>query len=182
MRLRIKRSRRKVTYYYYVERQDPRREELLAVDNIHDALDAYERKVKRLSPEDRQSALCFGEGALNDDDHKRIFATMSKGAKTRGLELTLSESDIKDMLNKSGGRCAVTGLLFNNTKPSHAKIRPWVPSVDRIDSTKGYITGNVRLVCACVNLAMNQFGDEVLLMIATGIIKQMGLAPVRKNY
>jgi hypothetical protein len=43
---------------------------------------------------------------------------------------------------------------------------PYGPSLDRINSQKGYVRGNVRLVCTAVNFGLGQWGDEVFLPIA----------------
>lgn len=37
-----------------------------------------------------------------------------------------------------------------------------MPSIDRIDSNKGYVRGNIRIVCYIANLAMSQFGEGAL--------------------
>lgn len=42
-----------------------------------------------------------------------------------------------------------------------------MPSIDRIDTTRGYTPDNVRLVCAAVNLALNQFGEGIFFRIVT---------------
>ncbi len=48
---------------------------------------------------------------------------------------------------------------------------PWAPSVDRIDSSKGYVPGNVRLVCVAANLAMNEWGEDVLARVARAYVE-----------
>jgi hypothetical protein len=56
-------------------------------------------------------------------------------------------------------RCAVTSMAFKDEKPKGLRIRPWMPSIDRIDSKAGYAPGNIRIVCGFVNVAMNGFGE-----------------------
>src|SRR5690606_14675681 len=64
--------------------------------------------------------------------------------------------------------CAVTGL------PLSAEIvngrQPYAPSLDRVDSSKGYEEGNCRVVCVAANLAMNVWGEAVLLKMGRGIV------------
>lgn len=36
-------------------------------------------------------------------------------------------------------------------------------SLDRIDSSKGYIEGNVEFVCSAINLAKNNFSKEAMV-------------------
>lgn len=58
--------------------------------------------------------------------------------------------------------CAVTGIPFVYDVPGH----PLMPSLDRIDSSKGYTADNVRLVCWAVNCAASTWGLEAYLAIA----------------
>ena len=44
-------------------------------------------------------------------------------------------------------------------------------SIDRIDSTKGYIEGNIRLVCAAVNFMKHRMNDEELVWWCKEIVK-----------
>lgn len=54
-----------------------------------------------------------------------------------------------------GWRCAMTGTEFNFDK---SKTNLTYPSIDRIDSNKGYTLSNMWLVCTAVNLGKSQFG------------------------
>ena len=64
------------------------------------------------------------------------------------------------------GYCEVTGIPFDLTSQksstSHAK-NPWVPSLDRIDSTGVYCKENVQLVVYMYNVCKSEFshGDVV---------------------
>ena len=48
-------------------------------------------------------------------------------------------------------------------------------SLDRIDSSKGYTVENCRLVCTAVNLAMNEWGEDVLERIALYYRRKRGI-------
>ena len=70
------------------------------------------------------------------------------------------------------GRCAVSGLAFSDERHEDAFVKtPFAPSLDRIDSTAGYLKGNVRLVCMAANFALNQWGDDVLRRLAHGVVE-----------
>ena len=57
------------------------------------------------------------------------------------------------------GRCAVSGLEFSEVQVGGGRARrPYAPSLDRIDTRRGYEPDNVRLVCAVANFAMNAWG------------------------
>ena len=61
------------------------------------------------------------------------------------------------------GICEVSGLpIFHHT----GKVEWDSISIDRIDSTKGYVYSNVRVVCYAVNVALNNWGLEQFLKVA----------------
>jgi hypothetical protein len=90
---------------------------------------------------------------------RTMWRRHQKGAKQRGLVFTISAEDVAAVLEDQGRVCAVTGLPFRSEKPEGMRIRPWAASLDRIDGKRGYEPGNIRVVCAFVNVAMNGFGE-----------------------
>jgi hypothetical protein len=58
------------------------------------------------------------------------------------------------------GKCAITGVPIY-TKSRKIKA-PDTASLDRIDSSLGYIKGNVQFVAYAVNLAKNDFTQDVI--------------------
>lgn len=70
-------------------------------------------------------------------------------------EFELDHDWMIEQLEKQNYRCLLTGLPFS----SDATYRnPYAPSIDRIDSRKGYTRDNSRLVLHSVNLALSNFG------------------------
>lgn len=61
------------------------------------------------------------------------------------------------MYQKQEGRCAVTGVTMR--KPIKPRD-PFQPSIDRINSQKGYTPKNIRIVCLIVNMAMFTWGQD----------------------
>lgn len=62
------------------------------------------------------------------------------------------------VLHMQGGICPLTGLTLTFTAGSGFVFTN--ASLDRIDQTKGYIQGNVRLVTLWANYARNSLTDE----------------------
>lgn len=98
-----------------------------------------------------------------------IYNTTKKNAAKRGRPFTLTPEQFRRLVDRSEGRCMMTGIPFE-TKWYDGCRRPFMPSIDRIDSSKGYSDGNVRLVCVLVNLAMNEWGIEPLLRVARNLV------------
>ena len=88
--------------------------------------------------------------------------TMSKHrAATTGMAYDIDPQFMRDMLAQQGGRCAVTGREFSLERIGR-RGRPYAPSIDRVDSDGGYTRGNVRIVLACINYMMNDYGEQVV--------------------
>lgn len=87
------------------------------------------------------------------------YSSSEKNAVRRSIHWDLSRQDFFKMVMESKGRCALTGIRFRITREKGRQ--PFAPSIDRIDSTKGYTAKNCRLVCVIVNYALNEFGDDV---------------------
>lgn len=92
----------------------------------------------------------------------QCFARAKQNARVRkgGIPFDISRDDIIRLLEAANWRCAVTGVLFSTEKISGRA--PFAPSIDRVDSAKGYTPDNCRVVCVAANYAMNIWGDDVL--------------------
>lgn len=61
------------------------------------------------------------------------------------------------------GACELTGYPLDLVlDPVKHRRKFNGPSIDRIDSTKGYTYDNIRVVLNIVNYAMNVYGEDVL--------------------
>lgn len=89
-----------------------------------------------------------------------LWKACRKNAGSRKIPFALTLDDVEQLVKRSGLKCEVTGIKFNDIKPDGMRVRPWRASLDRKDSAIGYTAENCRLVCTSVNLAMNQFGES----------------------
>lgn len=99
------------------------------------------------------------------DEWVRDASRNTKYRQRNGLANGLTEIQVRQLIARSNGKCEVTGLPFADGMPSHAKRRPFAPSIDRINSTLPYSIDNCRLVCFSVNVALNQWGDGIFDLI-----------------
>jgi hypothetical protein len=81
----------------------------------------------------------------------------------------MSKLEFAAIVERAGGQCEVSGIAFSDHRPPGARVRPWAPSIDRIECAQGYSASNCRLVCAAVNLAINEFGTDVFTKIALAV-------------
>lgn len=118
---------------------------------VYDKIQAGEIKLERLSTHPQNIERL----------KKQMYFSMQNRAARKGFGI-MAQQEFDRLWEYSGGRCAITHARFS-MKPEKGKFkRPWAPSIDRIDVTKGYEFTNCRLVCTAVNLAMNEWGEKVL--------------------
>lgn len=101
-----------------------------------------------------------------------VLAQVRKNAAARGLEVALTRTEVVALLARADGACEVTGLPFSAEKDDGMRMRPWFPSVDRIDGSGGYTFNNCRIVCAYANLALNEFGPEMFARLARAFMRK----------
>lgn len=102
------------------------------------------------------------------------FTTARKNARKRCIPFSLTKTDVEILVQRCAGRCEISGLPFDLAAHATASRRPFAPSIDRINSSKGYARDNVRIVCVIANLALNEWGDETLLVLANAIVAKSG--------
>lgn len=99
-----------------------------------------------------------------------IFRTWY-GAKYRaedlGRDFDLTSDDIWYLWMTQGGKCALTGVDLE-----HTQRNPNTLSLDRIDSSKGYVRGNIQLITTICNrskgdMSLNQFISMCQQVIST---------------
>jgi hypothetical protein len=95
------------------------------------------------------SSLWKGIGIINGS----LINQIKQSARIRNLEYKLTKKDLLDLLTKQQNRCILTGLdlVFSSDKHKHTA------SLDRIDSSKGYVNGNVIWIHKHANIMKNVF-------------------------
>lgn len=99
---------------------------------------------------------------------KKLTGQARQSARKRGLEFALDSQEVELLLGPM--TCAVTKLPLILEYSGSSARNPWAPSLDRIDGSKGYLPGNVRVVCWAYNLMRADFPDEVVRKVAQALM------------
>lgn len=102
-------------------------------------------------------------------------AATRKRSKSIEFEIT-PEWAIKKMRNQEY-TCALTGIRFSPIKTKNSYMRPFAPSLDRIDPAKGYVPGNVRIVLFGINVMLSDWGEEVFQQISNAYAQMKNKNP-----
>lgn len=81
-------------------------------------------------------------------------------------EIDIDEKYLKEIWDSQKGICPYTGIIMElmETSSKHHRLKSLKKaSLDRIDSSKGYIKGNVEFVCMAINNAKNSFSKNEML-------------------
>lgn len=92
----------------------------------------------------------------------RTFLSLArKNAKSKRLKINVDLEYLKTVWENQNGLCFYTQIPMTLFPSRHkTEFRPDCPSLDRMDSSKGYVKGNVRFVCLSINYARNRFQEN----------------------
>lgn len=79
------------------------------------------------------------------------YLAQKANSRKRPRSVKITEDMLKNIYEKQEGRCALTGIPFNQ------EIGGAKPSLDRIDSSLGYIPENLQLVIRDINKIKREF-------------------------
>lgn len=114
------------------------------------AIKQGKRNKRRRGTEDRWTHLCLeppmptlvSVTRQQNAEVRRMLKTSRKSAKKRGIDFSLNTWDV--VIPK---RCPVLGIKLERRREVHAGT----PSMDRVDNSKGYVPGNVRVISMRAN-------------------------------
>ena len=76
------------------------------------------------------------------------------------FEVAITDSYLREMWENQKGQCAYTKLPLLATANQFNTV-----SLDRVDSSKGYVVGNVQLVCAAINKMKQDYSEELFILL-----------------
>ena len=141
--------------------------------NLAEAKEILGRYVRGHSRRHLQTAWeTTVEGMLRDRKSwlHRTAQGMAYRGRRSGRGASMTPSQVAEILLRCNGYCEVTGIALSFDRPDPSKrAAPFQPSIDRIDSSKGYDAANCRVVALAVNLAMREWGEAVIARIGKAI-------------
>jgi len=108
---------------------------------------------------DRSARNSISYVPLHERDIISRFKNLCTKARLRTKEFNLIDADLLDLWDKQDGRCAYTKLPLLATANQFNTV-----SLDRVDSSKGYVVGNIQLVCSAINKMKQEYIEEMFLL------------------
>jgi hypothetical protein len=104
---------------------------------------------------------------------KIMFHNAKARSRAVDREFSLTTAQFVELVTSADGRCQLSGLKLDTSVQEDGRTNPFTPSIDRIDSTKGYVDGNCRIVCLMANLMLKTWGDGPLMAFAEGVVERL---------
>jgi hypothetical protein len=91
------------------------------------------------------------------------FRVYLRRSRNRFKEVSVTLDDLKRVWDNQSGICVYTGVKL--IRPSETKENDpnYTASLDRIDSSKGYVKGNIQFISMAANYAKNKMTHEKML-------------------
>lgn len=131
-----------------------------------------DRRYKRGTAERRAADNKNRRGYLHRNPASRLYKNARWRASIKGFEFNLTANYVRELWRAADGKCALSGLAFDTDVANGQPRDPFRPSLDRIDNSKGYLQGNVRIILYGLNVALGASGEDVYLMIAKAVIEK----------
>ena len=120
------------------------------------------RKAWNNSEENKKKLLeCNPSIRRYKENPKYQFTYYLRNCKKRYKECSITLDDLYEQWQKQNGICPYSGIKLKiATYTKNHKDPIYAASIDRIDSTKGYIPGNIQFVSTCLNYLKNTMSDS----------------------
>jgi hypothetical protein len=107
-----------------------------------------------------------GYGEISSD----FFSTIKRNAVSRDIEFDVTIEYLYDLLLKQNKRCALSGVELYFGRVVKDK-KSTTASLDRINSSKGYLPGNVQWVHKRVNIMKNNMDEKDFIEFCKCIVE-----------
>ena len=98
----------------------------------------------------------------------RFWSMLIYHASARKLEVDITKEYLWDLFVKQNRKCALTGLDISFRSTSHKY--DGTASLDRIDSTKGYVKGNLQWVHKNINRMKSNYSEQEFIDMCRKVV------------
>lgn len=98
---------------------------------------------------------------ITNGRYKIMHLAAQSRARKKNIQYELNPEMIEICIMFQQNKCAITGIEFNHNIDENYNCRPFAPSIDRIENSKGYVLDNIQIVCNMVNKAKNIYKMEI---------------------
>lgn len=98
----------------------------------------------------------------------RYLAARDRASK-HNIPFNITLDFLLKLWNEQNGKCAISGIEMTyelNKGRTHTNV-----SIDKIDRTKGYIIGNIQLVCMACNQIKSDMSEENMYYFCKSIVE-----------
>ena len=121
----------------------------------------------------KQSACWTGYEEISGDYWYAHVTRSANGTKgRRELDCNITKEYMWDLFIKQNRKCALSGLELSFPKTN--EDQSYTASIDRIDSSLGYIEGNVQWVHKDINMMKNKYNQEYFIQMCKLISENSG--------
>lgn len=99
------------------------------------------------------------------DMRGKFWSKMLKHAKNRNLEVTVTKEEAYQLFLDQNKKCALSNIPIQFGRSNW--YEETTASLDRIDSSKGYIKNNIQWVHKDINLMKNSYDQEYFIKMCT---------------
>ncbi len=134
---------------------------------------ATKAKDKQYSDKKRNKLkVSFSKGNRKAYWEYRLSA-VKRGAKKRGIEFSLLAADLELQWQKQKGKCFYSDISLEAHLVGNAfKNKTNLISIDRINSNKGYVKGNIQFVSYVVNTAKSEMSHKEFINICKHVSRK----------
>lgn len=124
--------------------------------------------IKRFSRCHRCSSILSRHNSETITGHG--WSALKINAKARGHIVEISPEYANELLKKQNYKCALSGLPITLISNGGIKTCNQTASLDRIDSSKGYIEGNVQWVHKHINKIKQNFKEDYFINMCEKVV------------
>lgn len=126
-------------------------------------------RYHQLSPEDKKQYHDNVRAWQNSNLLYYRWMSARNRAKQKGTEFLITVQDVESLWEQQQGLCYYSGLVMGlevevSNSPSTNAV-----SIDRLDSSIGYVNGNIVLCCASVNVMKNALSIDQLKQLVDAL-------------